>query len=111
MSSLEGNNKAWLYGVIGAGALITGALVFHYFSSKQVASSQCFDDIEALGPAKREANGMLSFNYYKDIFTIISKYSKQRFQDEKKDLLTKRRKALKDTNMDEYKEIVKEMIQ
>ena len=74
----EGNNKTLIYALAGAGALIGAALVFHYVSNKQEASSssQCFEEIEALGPAKKEANGMLSFNYYKDIFMIISKHSK-----------------------------------
>ena len=111
MSHSESNNKALIYGLVGAGALITGALVFHYFSSKTVSNSQCFDEIEALGPAKRETNGMLSFNYYKDIFQIISKHSKIKFADERKELLNKRRGSLKVGNMDEYKEIVRDMIQ
>ena len=42
---------------------------------------------------------------------IISKHSKQKFSDEKKEFITRRRKALKDGNDREYKEIVKEMIQ
>ena len=73
----DGNNKTLVYALVGAGALIGAALVFHYVSNKQeVTNSQCFDEIEALGPAKKESNGMLSFNYYKDIFMIISKHSK-----------------------------------
>lgn len=103
-------NKSLIYGLIGAGVLVAGAIVFHHLSSKVTNSSACFDEIEALGPPKKEANGLLSFNYYKDIFMIISKYSKQKFADEKKELLARRRTALKAGNMDEYKEIVKEMI-
>jgi hypothetical protein len=53
----------------------------------------------------------LSFPYYKDVFMIISKHSKARFADEKKDFIAKRRNALKSNNDREYKEIVKEMIQ
>jgi hypothetical protein len=41
---------------------------------------------------------------------IISKHSKLKFGEEKKGLLAKRRSALKEGNMDEYKEIVKETI-
>jgi len=57
-----------------------------------------FDEIEALGPPKKESSGFLTFPYYKDIFLIISKHSKARFAEEKKELLTKRRAAHKDGN-------------
>lgn len=110
--SQQGNNKGLIYALAGAGALVIGALAFHYLSGKQTGSSSLvFEEIESLGPPKKEANGLLSFNYYKDIFMIISKHSKQKFAEEKKDLLAKRRRALKDNNMEEYKEIVKETIQ
>ena len=101
-----------IYAVLGAGVLVGAALAFHFLTNKQGASSTSlvFDEIEALGPAKKEPNGFLAFPYYKDIFLIISKHSKARFSDEKKDLLTKRRKAHKDGNQHEYKEIVKDMI-
>jgi hypothetical protein len=33
--------------------------------------SQVYEEIDALGPAKKEMNGMLSFMYYKDVFAII----------------------------------------
>ena len=42
---------------------------------------------------------------------IISKHSKQKFADDKKEYITRRRKALKENNERDYKEIVKEMIQ
>jgi len=57
-----------------------------------------FDEIEALGAPKKESNGFLTFAYYKDIFLIISRHSKARFAEEKRELLTKRRKAHKDGN-------------
>lgn len=41
---------------------------------------------------------------------IISKHSKQNFSEEKKELSTKRRAALKAGIMSQYKEIVKETI-
>jgi len=107
----QGSNKGLVYALVGAGALVASALVFHYLSSKSVSSSSlAFEEIEALGPAKKEANGLLSFNYYKDIFMIISKHSKLKFAEEKKELLAKRRRALKEGNMDEYKEVVKDTI-
>ena len=98
--SKEGNNKTIIYGIAAAAALIGGAILFNYVSGKNNNSSTTvvFDEIEALGPAKREANGSLTFPYYKDVFLIITKHSKLRFADEKKELLGKRRKAHKDGN-------------
>lgn len=42
---------------------------------------------------------------------IISKYSKEKFAEEKKELLTRRRRALKEKKTELYKDIVKETIQ
>lgn len=103
-------NNALTYGIAGAGALIAGALAFHYISTKTSVSSPVFEEVEALGAPQRQANGFLPFNYYKDLFMIISKHSKQNFSEEKKELSTKRRAALKSGIMSQYKEIVKETI-
>jgi hypothetical protein len=111
--SKEGNSKAIIYGVAAVGALIGGAILFNYISGKSSSStsSAAFDEIEALGPAKKEPNGLLTFPYYKDVFLIITKHSKLRFAQEKKDLTGKRRTDLKAGNNLEYKEVVQEMIQ
>lgn len=42
--------------------------------------------------------------------SIVQRHAKERFADEKKELLNKRRALLKDGKTDEYKEIVAEMI-
>jgi len=107
----QSTNKIW-YAAAAAGALIGVAVLSHYLSQgKSSSSSECFAEIDALGPPKKEGNGMLSFNYYKDIFMIISKHAKQRFADERKDLLMRRRQLLRENKLDEYKELVKTMIQ
>ena len=77
--STGGNNKVLLYSLLGGAALIGSAIIFHLLTNKESKSSQMFDDIEALGAPKREANGMLSFPYYKDLWFIIQKYSKEAF--------------------------------
>ena len=56
-------------------------------------------------------NGMLSFPYYKDVFFTIQKFAKARFNEEKQQLLIKRRNLLKAGKTSEYKDIVKDMIQ
>ena len=103
-------SKAWVYLAAGSAALISAAVIFHLATNKPSPSSKVLDEIEALGTAKKEANGLLSFPYYKDVFAIISKGAKQSFAVEKKALLEQRRKLLKDGNMDEYKNLVKDMV-
>ena len=55
-------------------------------------------------------NGILSFPYFKDLMSVVQKHAKARFLDEKKEMLVKRRKCLKEQNISEYREIVQEMI-
>lgn len=105
------DSKKLVYALIGVGALVGGAIAFHYLSGKESSNQQCFDDIDSLGPPKKNANGLLDFQYYKNVFVIINKHSKSRFADEKKNFVAARRRALKANNDAEYKNVVKEMIQ
>jgi hypothetical protein len=113
MSTPQGKNNAWLI-ALGAGAAVVALAVgYHYLSGEGSASSvnQCLDDVDALGPPKKEANGILAFNYYKDLFTVVGKHGRIRFADEKKELIQQRRKALKEGNNKKYNELVKDIIQ
>ena len=67
------NNKPLLIGLAAAAALIGGALIFNMISNKQGATSnsQVLEEIDALGPPKKESNGLLSFAYFKDIMQIV----------------------------------------
>jgi hypothetical protein len=67
-------------------------------------------EIKALGEPKREANGLLAFSYYKDVFSIIMKNARLSFAEEKQELLKKRRELLRTGKMAEYKELVNDMI-
>ena len=111
--SSKGDNKSLFY-VLGAGALlIGGAVLFHLLSNKDEgahATSKVLEEIDALGAPKKEANGMLQFHYYKEVFFIIQKHAKQRFAADKQSMLSKRRILLKQGKMSEYKDIVKDMI-
>jgi hypothetical protein len=114
--SSTGANKSWIYLVAGAGAFVAAAVLIHHFSGKEEGATaqqanKVLEDIDALGPAKREANGLLNFTYFKDVFVLVQKHSKARFAEEKQGLLKKRRAFLKESKMPEYKELVKEMIQ
>lgn len=103
-------NNTLLYVGLGAAALIGGALVYNMLTKESSSASLVFDEIDELGPAQRDPNGMLSFKYYKDVFSVISKHAKSKFADEKKELVIKRRRALKESDNKTYRELVKEMI-
>lgn len=90
------NNKPLLIGLAAAAALIGGAVIFHLISGKQGASSSSavLEEIDGLGAPKKEANGLLSFAYFKDIMQIVQKHGKERFAREKQDFLVRRRQLL-----------------
>lgn len=73
--SQQGSNKNAIYLAIGGALVVGGALLYHVLSSKSEEASQqaskVIEDIDALGPPKKEMNGFLSFPYYKEVFTII----------------------------------------
>jgi hypothetical protein len=73
--------------------------------------NKALEEISALGEPKREANGLLAFAYYKDVFSIIMKNARSSFAEEKQELLKKRREFLRGGKKNEYKELVMEMIQ
>lgn len=107
---MSSQNKALWFGV-AASALVGGAVLFHLLQSKAGSSaSAVLEDIDAIGPVKKEANGMLSFSYFKDLMGTVQRHSKERFGDEKKDMLARRRVLLAQNKTDEYKELVSEMI-
>ena len=89
------NNSLIKFIAIGGAALVGAALVFHLISSKneesQQAVSKVLEDIDALGPPKKDMNGLLSFPYYKEVFGIIQKHAKAKFAAEKNEMLAKRR--------------------
>jgi hypothetical protein len=105
------DSKKIVWAAVGVAALIGGALLFHSFSNKESSSSQCLDEIDQLGAPQKDPNGLLAFPYYKNMFMIISKHCKNKFASEKKDYVIKRRKALRDKNERDYREIVKELVQ
>lgn len=63
------SNKPLLIGLAAAAALVGGAVLFHMISNKEGASSNTavLEEVDALGPPKKESNGLLSFAYFKDL--------------------------------------------
>jgi len=114
-SSGDSKNKIWIYAAAGVGLLVGAAYLFHSLSSSKEESSghlsQLIADVEALGPPKRDPNGLLNFVYYKDLFCVIQKHTKAVFAEEKAALLKQRREYLRAGNTAEYRDIVKTMIE
>jgi hypothetical protein len=75
------------YALIGTGAVAAVGIVVYLMSGRGVSNTQLLKEIDELGPIQREANGILTFNYYKDIFMVISKHARLRFAKEKQKLL------------------------
>jgi hypothetical protein len=96
--SVSKQNNTWLYLACGAAALIGGAILYNALSSKSNTMQVCLDEIDALGPIQRDPNGLLSFNFFKNIFVIVAKHAKLKYSDEKKETLKTRRKALYEGN-------------
>ena len=88
---VEGN-KTLLYAISGAALIIGGALIYHYLTDPENATAgdsgvdlnKMLEEIDALGPVARGPNGMLSFNYYKELFIIVNKYTKLKNAPQKK---------------------------
>lgn len=110
--SAQNANKALWVGLAAGAALIGGAVIFHLIQGKAGSSSSnaVIEEVDSLGPPKKEMNGILSFSYFKDLMSVVQRHAKERFADEKKELLSRRRALLKDGKTDEYKEVVSEMI-
>jgi hypothetical protein len=82
------------YILAGAGALIAGALLFHYWSERESVSSAGNDefmkDIEALGPIQME-KGNMKPEFFIKLMKVISKHIKTANKDKREALTQKRR--------------------
>lgn len=84
-------SKNWLLAVGATVAVIGAAVIFHLVSNKESAGNsglnEALTEIAALGEPRREANGLLAFDYYKNVFFIIMKHARLSFAEEKQQLL------------------------
>lgn len=83
----DGTNKTLWYALSGAAVIIGGALVYHFLTDPESGgmlssgggeTDKMIEEITALGPPARGANGMLTFNYYKELFLIVNKFTKKK---------------------------------
>ena len=69
--SAESTQKGWVYAAIAGAGLLVGVAIYGLLLTKEDSSSSLIDEVDALGPPKKGNNGMLEFNYYKKVFSII----------------------------------------
>ena len=98
MSSVS--NKSWIMALVGIGAFIGAAVIYHIYSSRDEAATNdstddCIKEIDALGSPVKGPNGLLEFGYYKNVFSIIAKYAKKKYGEDKKKSLKLRREHYK----------------
>ena len=66
-------------------------------------------EIKDCEPVVKKDNGSLDFSSFKEVYYKVNKAAKLAYQDEKKDLLQKRRNLLKKDDNEGYAEVVAEM--
>jgi len=76
------------YLLLGAGALVLGAVAIH-FMTKESDDEETVDDvlqrkIQELLPVEKDAMGMISFEKFLKIFEICAVYGKSKFADKKR---------------------------
>ena len=99
--------------IIGLIGISIGVIYFIGLFQKSKSQVKVYLKIEvdALGPVKKDKNGRLEFDQYKQVFALLHKYSKVHLLSQKKVMLERRRAALKEEDMDQYQRIVLRMIQ
>ena len=70
-----------------------------------------FEDIDKLGPMKKNEKGVLHFDYFKDLMLILSRHARASFATYKQAAIEKRRKLLKEFKLNEYSELVKDLVE
>jgi len=69
------SNKNWVFALAAGAAVVVGAVIFHHLSQGKedaaAATSKVLEEIDALGPPKKNMNGLLAFDYYQKVFFII----------------------------------------
>jgi len=103
-------DKKVMYALIGGATLLVGAALIAHMSSAAVEENPIDDDLDKLGPLKREEDGRyLDFDYFINVFELSTKYAKMKFSSKKKEYVSKRREAINDD--EEYRKVVMEMTQ
>ena len=68
------------------------------------------EEIDKLGEVKKNEYGGIQFDYFMELMMTITRHSRASIGSFKRDLIEKRRKLLKDFELDEYKVVVKKIL-
>jgi hypothetical protein len=102
------------YIIAGVGAVVGGALLFHYLTGADEEGESKYDelhsDLEEVGQVSKDASGMVKFDDFLKIFKLVTKHSKKQITKFKKDNNEKRRKFLKEGDEDAYKDCIRKQI-
>jgi hypothetical protein len=81
-------NKKLMIALAGAGALITGALAYHYLSTGTSTNkfATLHHDLDAIGKVQRDPSGAIRLDDFVKIFIIITKNAKRNFKKAKSDI-------------------------
>ena len=101
-------SKPWVL-AIGAALAIAGGIYFLHIQKNNTLMKEIMREVDALGPAERDASGKVSFAYLKAVYIIADKSASKRFKPFKEKFIRKRRDLLKQNNLEEYKKVVVEM--
>ena len=66
-------------------------------------------EVDALGPAEKDASGKVSFAYLKAVYIIAEKSATKRFEPLKEKFIRKRRDLLQQEKFKEYGKVIAEM--
>jgi len=67
-------------------------------------------EVDSLGEVKKNEYGGIQFEYFMELMLTITRHARSSIASFKRDLIEKRRKLLKDLEVDEYKVVVKKII-
>ena len=101
------------YALLAGAAVVGSAIAYHFLSnSTEEATDDGLDaDLDQLGALELDAEGRIDFAQFLKIFQICSFYGKSQFLVRKKELIVKRREALKNNDTQLYEQTVMQMTQ
>lgn len=100
-------NNTLKYGVIAAGLVVSGVLVYKYMYAEtedQKIRREMDEDIKTLGHVSKDSSGTIKVQDFIELFKIITKYSKQKIKSVKRKNAAKRRQFINDDEV--YKELI-----
>jgi hypothetical protein len=113
-------NKKVVYGVIGGVTLLASAGIIYYMwnRAEKVAvddglsdeDRKCVEAIKKLGPVRKDKNGNLDFEYLLQFCEVVGMHAKAKQEIQKRDIVERRRQALKENDENSYRDLIQQII-